>query len=172
MQVEVPEHEQRFLRFLWREGPSSEIETFQYTRHIFGALTLGNRVVPSNNEASGLNELQSSLASTLPSNIDNSLQSTYVLPSSQLRSFPTAVVSHGKTALPSFGPSRAPIASTGNVLHPLSGMSFSNFSLLNSQPSVGVPPKVNISKVAQACTVNNNSARLVQQPNPQIPFCV
>ena len=37
MQVEVPEHEQRFLRFLWREGPSSEIETFQYTRHIFGA---------------------------------------------------------------------------------------------------------------------------------------
>ena len=30
----------------------------------FGALTLGNRVVPSNNEASGLNELQSSLAST------------------------------------------------------------------------------------------------------------
>ena len=37
MQVEVPEHEQRFLRFLWREGPSSEIETFQYTRHTFGA---------------------------------------------------------------------------------------------------------------------------------------
>ena len=29
--------EQRFLRFLLREGPSSEIETFQYTRHIFGA---------------------------------------------------------------------------------------------------------------------------------------
>ena len=35
MQVEVPEHEQRFLKFLWREGPSSE--TYQYTRHIFGA---------------------------------------------------------------------------------------------------------------------------------------
>ena len=37
IQVEVPEHYQRFLRFLWREDPSSEIETFQYTRHIFGA---------------------------------------------------------------------------------------------------------------------------------------
>ena len=32
LQNEVPEHEQRFLRFLWREGPSSEIETFQYSR--------------------------------------------------------------------------------------------------------------------------------------------
>ena len=136
----------------------------------FGALTLGNRVVPSNNEASGLNELQSSLASTLSSNIDNSLQSTYVLPSSQLRSLPTAVVSHGKAALPSYGPSRTPIASTGNVLHPISGMGFSNLSLLNSQPSVGVQQNINISKVAQACTVNNNSARLAQQPNPQIPF--
>ena len=37
MQVVVPEHEQRFLRFVWREGQSSEIETFQYTRHIFRA---------------------------------------------------------------------------------------------------------------------------------------
>ena len=37
MQVEAPEHEQRFLRFLWREGPSSKIGTFQYTRCIFGA---------------------------------------------------------------------------------------------------------------------------------------
>ena len=136
----------------------------------FSALTLGNRVVPSNNEASGLNDLQSSLASTLPSNIDNGLQGTHVLPSSQLMSLPTAVVSHGKAALPSYRPSRAPIASTGNVLQPISEMSFSNFSLLNSQPSVGVQPNVNISKFAQACTVNNNSARLVQQPNPQIPF--
>ena len=37
MQVEVPVHEQNFLRFLWREGVSDEIEVFQYTRHIFGA---------------------------------------------------------------------------------------------------------------------------------------
>ena len=37
MQVEVPLHEQNFLRFLWREGVSDEIEVFQYTRHIFGA---------------------------------------------------------------------------------------------------------------------------------------
>ena len=136
----------------------------------FGALTLGNRAVPSNNKASGLNELQSTLASTLHSNIDKSLQSTYVLPSSQLRSLPTAVVSHGKAALPSYGPSRAPTASTGNVLHPISGMSFSNFSLLNSQPSVGAQPNVNISKVAQACTVKNNRGRLAQQPNLQILF--
>ena len=49
----------------------------------FGALTLINRVVPSNNEASGLNELQSFLASTLPWNTANNLQSFYVLPSSQ-----------------------------------------------------------------------------------------
>ena len=117
-----------------------------------------------------MNELQSSLASTLPSNIDNSLQSTYVLPSSQLRSLPTAAVSHSKAALPSYSPSRAPIASTGNVFHPISGMSFSNFSLLNSQPSVNVHPKVNTSKVAQASTVINNSARLDQQPNPRMPF--
>ena len=48
MQAVVPEHEQRFLRFLWREGQSSEIETFQYARHIFGAkssLTCANFVV-------------------------------------------------------------------------------------------------------------------------------
>ena len=44
------------------------------------------------------------------------------------------------------------------------------FSLLNSQPSVGVQPNVNTSKVAQACTVNIISARLAQQPNAQIPF--
>ena len=36
MQVEVPVHEQNFLKFLWREGVSDEIEIFQYTRHIFG----------------------------------------------------------------------------------------------------------------------------------------
>ena len=137
----------------------------------FGALTLGNRVFPSNNEASCLNELQSSLGSTLPSNIDNSLQSTYVLPLSQLRSLPTAFVSHGKAALPSHGPSRAPIASTGRFLHPIGGMSFSNFSLLNSQPSVGVQPNGNSCKDAQACTVKINSAKLAQQTNPQIPLC-
>ena len=114
--------------------------------------------------------MKSSLASTLPSNIDNSLQSTYVLPSSQIRSLPTRVDSHGKAALPSYGPSRAPVASTGNVFHPLNGISFSNFSLLNSQPSVGVQPNVNTSKVAHDCTVNNNSARLAQQPNPQKLF--
>ena len=37
MQVEVPEHEQRFQRFLWQEAPWSQIEMFQYTGHIFGA---------------------------------------------------------------------------------------------------------------------------------------
>ena len=136
----------------------------------FGSLTIGNKVVSSNNETIGLIVPQSSLASTLPSNIDNSLQNTYVLPSSQLGSLPTAAVSHSKAALPSYGPSRAPIASTGNVLHPISGMSFSNFSLLNSQPPVGVQANVNTSNVAPSCTVNNNSARLAQQPNPQIPF--
>ena len=136
----------------------------------FEALTIGNKVVPSNNETIGLIVPQSSLPSTLPSNIDNSLQNIYVLPSSQLASLPTAAVSHSKAALPSYGPSRAPIASTGNVLHPTSGMSLSNFSLLNSQPPVGVQPNVNTSNVAPSCTVNNNSARLAQQANPQIPF--
>ena len=38
MQVEVTEQlEQRFLKVLRREGPSFEIERFQYTRDIFGA---------------------------------------------------------------------------------------------------------------------------------------
>ena len=74
----------------------------------FGALTLANEVVFPNNEAFGLNVLQSSLASTLPSKIDNRLQNTYVLPSSQLVSLPTAVVSQGKTTLSSSGPPRAP----------------------------------------------------------------
>ena len=66
----------------------------------------------------------------------------------------------------------APIASTGNVFHPISAMNFLNFSLLNSQTSVNVHPNVFTSKVAQACTVINNSARLAQQPNPQMPFCL
>ena len=135
-----------------------------------GSLALRNRVGSSNNNVFGLNELQSSLASTLPSNIDYRLQSTYVLPSSQLWSSPTAVVSHGKTTLPSYGPLRAPIASTGRVLHPIRGMSFSNFSFLNSQPSIGVHPIINTREAAQACTVINNSARLAQQPNPQVLF--
>ena len=37
MQVEVPQNEQKFLRFLWRADVSQEIEVFQYLRHIFGA---------------------------------------------------------------------------------------------------------------------------------------
>ena len=37
MQIEVPVHEQNFLRFLCRERASDKIEVFQYTRHIFGA---------------------------------------------------------------------------------------------------------------------------------------
>ena len=37
MQVEVPMHEQNFLNFLWREGVSDQLETFQCTRHIFAA---------------------------------------------------------------------------------------------------------------------------------------
>ena len=136
----------------------------------FSALTLGYPGVSSNYKASDLNELQSSLASTLPSNIDKSLQSTYVLPSGQLGTLPTAVVSHGKTTLHPYGPSRDSIVSTGIVCQPMSGRVFSNFPLLISQPSVSVHPNVITSKVAQACTVVNNSARVAQQPNPQMPF--
>ena len=36
-QVAVPKDYQAVLRFLWRDSPSSEIETYQYQRHIFGA---------------------------------------------------------------------------------------------------------------------------------------
>ena len=36
-QVAVPKGDQAVLRFLWRDSPSSEIETYQYQRHIFGA---------------------------------------------------------------------------------------------------------------------------------------
>ena len=36
-QVAVPNDDQAVLRFLWRDSPSSEIETYQYQRHIFGA---------------------------------------------------------------------------------------------------------------------------------------
>ena len=36
MQIGVPENEQKFLRFLWRDGINDEIEVYQYTRHIFG----------------------------------------------------------------------------------------------------------------------------------------
>jgi hypothetical protein len=38
LQVEVKDDDQRALRFLWREDPSSEkVEVYQFTRHIFGA---------------------------------------------------------------------------------------------------------------------------------------
>ena len=37
MQVDLLETDQSFLRFLWREDPTSDLSVFQYTRHIFGA---------------------------------------------------------------------------------------------------------------------------------------
>ena len=37
MQVALLESDQRSLRFLWREDPTSDVSVFQYTRHIFGA---------------------------------------------------------------------------------------------------------------------------------------
>ena len=37
MQVGLLENDQRSLRFLWREDPTSDVSVFQYTRHIFGA---------------------------------------------------------------------------------------------------------------------------------------
>ena len=37
MQVGFLESDQRSLRFLWREDPTSDVSVFQYTRHIFGA---------------------------------------------------------------------------------------------------------------------------------------
>ena len=37
MQVGLLESDQRSLRFLWREDPTSDTSVFQYTRHIFGA---------------------------------------------------------------------------------------------------------------------------------------
>ena len=37
MQVVLLESDQRSLRFLWREDPTSDVSIFQYTRHIFGA---------------------------------------------------------------------------------------------------------------------------------------
>ena len=36
-QVAVPPEDQAALRFLWRQSPESEIEVYQYLRHIFGA---------------------------------------------------------------------------------------------------------------------------------------
>ncbi len=36
-QVAVPKEDQPVLRFLWRDSPDSEMETYQYQRHIFGA---------------------------------------------------------------------------------------------------------------------------------------
>ena len=37
MQVGLQESDQRSLRFLWREEPTSDVSVFQYTRHTFGA---------------------------------------------------------------------------------------------------------------------------------------
>ena len=37
MQVGLLESDQRSLRFLWREYPTSDVSVFQYTRHILGA---------------------------------------------------------------------------------------------------------------------------------------
>ena len=37
MQIGVPENDQKFLRFLWRDRVNDEIEVYQYTSHIFGA---------------------------------------------------------------------------------------------------------------------------------------
>ena len=37
MQVGLLESDQHSLRFLWREGPTSDVSVFQYTRHNFGA---------------------------------------------------------------------------------------------------------------------------------------
>lgn len=36
-QVAVPQEDQSALRFLWRQSSESEIEVYQYLRHIFGA---------------------------------------------------------------------------------------------------------------------------------------
>ena len=36
-QVAVPPEDQVALRFLWRQSPGSEVEVYQYQRHIFGA---------------------------------------------------------------------------------------------------------------------------------------
>ena len=37
MQVGVLPEDRRSLRFLWREDPTSDVEVYQFTRHIFGA---------------------------------------------------------------------------------------------------------------------------------------
>ena len=37
LQVGVLQEDQASLRFLWREDPTENVETLQYTRHIFGA---------------------------------------------------------------------------------------------------------------------------------------
>ena len=39
LQVGVLPIDQLSLRFLWREDPTTDVVTYQYTRHIFGALT-------------------------------------------------------------------------------------------------------------------------------------
>ena len=43
-QVAVPPEDQAALRFLWRQSPESEIEVYQYLRHIFG-LSVHQRVL-------------------------------------------------------------------------------------------------------------------------------
>ena len=41
-QIAVPPEDQAALRFLWRQSPESEIEVYQYLRHIAGAPTCSN----------------------------------------------------------------------------------------------------------------------------------
>ena len=65
------------LPFVDVNAPSkAPISSSSVVDSTFSALTIGNKVVSSNNEAFRLNVLQSSLASTLPSNTDNSLRKT------------------------------------------------------------------------------------------------
>ena len=40
LQVAVPNHDSRCLRFLWREDLKQKIEVYEYTRHVFGAKSL------------------------------------------------------------------------------------------------------------------------------------
>ena len=53
---------------------------------------------------------------------------------------------------------------------PMNGMRFSNFSVLNPQPSIRVHPNVETGTVSQACANFNKSAMLAQQQCFQMPF--
>ena len=37
MQIGVRQHDRRYLRFMWRQPNNSELEVYEYQRHIFGA---------------------------------------------------------------------------------------------------------------------------------------